>query len=104
MNVLTRLTDIQRDFAEENHDLVLQYLRERGLKENDYYDIAVFGYLHAVQLFDEQPEDYDFQRLAYKMMRSEIVEHVKSLCRGKRKAIVYRLDFSMRDKAALLAA
>ena len=42
------LTEEQRHFAAENHNLIYTYLWDRRLEVDDYYDIAVFGYLRAV--------------------------------------------------------
>lgn len=57
------LTDEQRKFAEENHDLMYAFLKENGLESSQYYDIVVFGYLCAVQEYCEKPklQKYKFE-------------------------------------------
>ena len=37
------LTDEQRKFAEENHDLVYTFLNENRLPTVQYYDVVIFG-------------------------------------------------------------
>ena len=49
------LTDEQRQFAAENHNLIYKYLWDRRLEIDDYYDIAVFGYLRAVKRYLTEP-------------------------------------------------
>lgn len=49
------LTDEQRQFAAENHNLIYTYLWDRRLEIDDYYDIAVFGYLRAVKRYLTEP-------------------------------------------------
>ena len=49
------LTEEQRQFAAENHNLIYKYLWDRRLEIDDYYDIAVFGYLRAVKRYLTEP-------------------------------------------------
>ncbi|MBQ9720483.1 MAG: hypothetical protein IJV64_07290 [Oscillospiraceae bacterium] len=42
------LTESQRRFAAENHDLIYAFLRERRYDPDEFYDIAAFGVLRAV--------------------------------------------------------
>ena len=99
MNKMTKLTDAQRDFAEKNHDLVHQYLRVKGLREDDYYDIVVFGYLRAVQVYDEKPElrQYKFQTIAFKRMYATLWNHFRDMRRPKRSAAVLSLNAPAAD-------
>ena len=102
MSKLTKLTDAQHDFAAEHHDLLLRFLKEKGLRENDYYDIAVFGYLRAVQIYDERPElhSYSFKTIAYKRMYAALWNHFRSLRAQKRNAVVYSLSAAASDGLA----
>ena len=43
------LTPEQGTFAAENHGLVLKFLNENHLPEDEYYDVVIFGYLKAVK-------------------------------------------------------
>ena len=49
------MTEWQRRFAAENHNLIYRYLHERGWEVSEYYDIAAFGYLRAVRRYLTEP-------------------------------------------------
>ena len=49
------LNDIQRIFADKNHNLVYKFLHEKNLPASEYYDIVIFGYLRAVQRYLTDP-------------------------------------------------
>ena len=68
------LTDEQRQFAAENHNLIYKYLWDRRLEIDDYYDIAVFGYLRAVKRYLTEPwlHRYQFSTVAWHAMRQNI--------------------------------
>jgi len=94
----TKLTEPQQAFAAENHSIVYDFLRSKGLDE-DYYDIVIFRYLHAVQIYDERSElrKYRFKTIAYNNMRSALGHHYESLRRMKRNATVLSLDMRYDD-------
>ena len=50
------LSRAESDFAAEHHDLIFSYLSQAGLPADDFYDIAVFGYLQAVRRYLARPE------------------------------------------------
>jgi RNA polymerase sigma-70 factor (ECF subfamily) len=50
------LTAEQSTFAAENHGLIEKYLNSEHFSQDDFYDVAVFGYLRAVQDYLTQPE------------------------------------------------
>jgi len=45
------MTQEERDFAEQHHDLVIDFLRYRRLPMDEFYDVVIFGYLSAVQQY-----------------------------------------------------
>ena len=51
MKDIIPLNEEQRRFATENHNLVYAFLNEKGLSEDEYYDVVIFGYLYAVNDF-----------------------------------------------------
>ena len=85
MKKIRPLTPKQKEFAEEYHDYIFQYLKCRHLAARDFYDSAVFGYLLAVQEYLERPDiqKYEFRRIAYTSMRNAIAEEQKRQCRQK---------------------
>ncbi len=80
MSTLQYLTDNQREFAAEHHELVINFLRRRRLDMNDFYDIVVFGYLSAVQQYDQRPElrQYKFKTIANLRMNAAILKNAMS--------------------------
>ena len=51
MKIEIPLSDIQKDFAEENHGLVYAFLNAHSLDEEEFYDVVIFGYLRAVRRY-----------------------------------------------------
>lgn len=68
------LDEEQRQFAAKHHRLIYSYLWNKKLKIDDYYDIAVFGYLRAVRqyLAEPSPHKKKFSTLAWSAMRQSI--------------------------------
>ena len=56
LNYHEPLTQAESDFAAEHHDLIYDYLNQAGLPKDDFYDIAVFGYLRAVRKYLAEPK------------------------------------------------
>ena len=71
---LTPLCSEERIMAEENHYLVLSFLRKHGLPENEYYDVVIFRYLLAVKKWFRRPDlkRYKFSTIAWYAMRSAL--------------------------------
>ena len=83
------LTKEEKIFAEKNHNLIYGFLHKRGYSIEEYYQIAVFGFLKAVEIYHRKPdiaEKYDFPYVAWQYMRAEINDHVKKEKANKRKS------------------
>lgn len=80
------LTEEQRQFAAENHNLIYSYLWDRKLETDEYYDIAVFGYLRAVKRYLTEPSlcGYQFSTIAWRAMRQSIASFHRSEERRKK--------------------
>ena len=91
---LRPFTKEEQQFAEENHNLVYAFLNEKKLPEDEYYDVVVFGYLHAVRMFKNDSKfcKYKFSTLAWKQMQGELANYYKYRSSAKRCAIVISLD------------
>lgn len=74
MKPIHPLTEAQRIFAEQHHEFIYRYLNRRHLDIEKYYDVAVFGYLEAVQNYLENPElqQYRFSVIANVAMRNAL--------------------------------
>ncbi len=68
------LTEEQRRFAAENHDLVYRFLHWKGWAVGEYYDIAALGYLSAVWRYHAKSElrRYAFSTVAWQSMEQSI--------------------------------
>jgi len=94
------LTAEQQSFAAEHHGLVYSFLNEKSLKENDFYDIVVFGYLRAVKRYFAEPrlsQNYAFSTIAWGAMRTSLSNHLRSETRQKRAAITISIDTIISD-------
>ena len=90
----TPLTPEQSDFAAEYHNLIYAYLNMRGLSVDEFYDVAVFGYLRAVRSYFECEDlrKYKFSTIAYNHMRSTISTHFRAQKAQMRTAEVIPFD------------
>ena len=89
MNKLHELTLLQKQYAEEHIGTVYSFLRHKSLPVDEYYDIVIFGYLSAVQDFDEDPRlaRYSFTTIAWRRMNSCLCDHYTYENRQKRRAV-----------------
>lgn len=71
--------------AEANHHLVYAFLKEHQLPESEYYDVVVFGLLHAAQDYCEKRrlKRYRFSTVAWKKMTCELKDHQRYLASQK---------------------
>ena len=96
-HTLQPLTEKEQRFVEENHNLIYKYLREHGYSIEEYYDVALFGFLKSVQAYHRKENfkgNYNFSYIAYQYMRAELSNHFKTENAKKRKpvGIVLSLD------------
>ena len=71
----------EQQFAEENHNLVYAFLNEKKLSEDEYYDVVVFGYLRAIQVYFRESTSYKckFSTLAWIKMNGSLANYRKYL-------------------------
>lgn len=103
---LEAFTEEQKNFAECNHKLVYKYLSRHGYSIEEFYNIAIDGYLKAVQIFHVRKElqsKYDFAFIASQYMRAEISNHFKTVkaCKRIPSDIVVSLDSELDDMEGL---
>lgn len=78
---LEPLTDFERKFITKNHNFVYSFLRRYGYSLENYYDVAIFGFLKAVQIYNRREDlwnRYDFPFISWQYMRSEIGNHCRT--------------------------
>lgn len=68
------LTGEEQVFAAEHHWCVMRYIRFRKLDYDEWYEILVFAYLKAVQLWfiRQDLHKYSFATIAYRKMDSAV--------------------------------
>lgn len=84
------LTREECRFAEEHHGLVYKFLHENHLAADDFYDVVIFGYLKAVQIYFSKPElqKYSFTTIAWRKMHGYLTNYLRTQRRRKRSAEV----------------
>lgn len=97
----TKLTERQRQFATENHYVVEDFLRDRGLSMDKFYGVVIFGFLEAVQKYDEQngSQQSDFSVIANDAMSLELKNHFKR--QKEEKVQILSLDYQYGDSLTL---
>lgn len=84
------LTNKERQFAENHHDMVYRFLTKKGLPYDDWYDVIIFGYLKAVKKWFARQDlhIYAFSTIAYWTMNAAVLnERAKQKRRPEYKAV-----------------
>lgn len=93
MRALRPMTQEERDFAEQHHDLVVDFLRCKRLPMDEYYDVVIFGYLSAVQqYFRNPPVGVEFKAMAFRAMKDSILREGEYHARLKRSGAAVSLN------------
>lgn len=93
MRALRPMTQEEREFAEQKHDLVIDFLRCKRLPMDDYYDVVIFGYLSAVQqYFRNPPAGVKFKAMAFRAMKDSVLRDGEYNVRAKRCGVTVSLD------------
>lgn len=87
------MTEEERKFAEQQHELVICFLCCKHLPIDDFYDVVIFGYLSAVQqYFRNPPSNVAFEAMAFRAMKDTILRNREYAARAKRSGIAVGLD------------
>ena len=92
---LHELTAEHREFAERYHNYVYGFLRWKGLRADDYYDIVIPGYLTAVQVYCDRAdlrENYAFSTIAWNQMSFKLKDYFRRQSCPMRKAVTVSLE------------
>ena len=93
MRALHPMTQEEREFAEQKHDLVIDYLRRKRLPMDDFYDVVIFGYLSSVQqYFRNPPAGVSFEAMAVRAMKDSILRDSEYHARAKRSGVTVSMD------------
>lgn len=93
MRALRPMTQEERDFAEQHHNLVIDFLRYRRLPMDEFYDVVIFGYLSAVQQYIRNPPaGVNFKAMAFRAMKDSVLRESEYHSRAKRCGVTVGLD------------
>ena len=93
MRALHPMTQEEREFAEQKHDLVIDFLRFKHLSMDNFYDVVIFGYLSAVQqYFRNPPAGVAFKVMAFRAMKDAVLREGEYHARAKRCGVTVGLD------------
>ena len=105
MNENTPMSSAQQLFAEEHHNLVYAFLKEKKLPEDEYYDVVIFGYLQAVMDYTAQGDAsrFSFATIAWRKMESRLADHFRHQASVKRSAPTISLNAVLEDTGLSLS-
>lgn len=105
MNTNEKLAYNEQEFAKENLKLVYKYLSLKKLKEEDFFDIVILGYLFAVKqyLTKEHLKKYSFSTICFKCMDRSMSLYYKRQNTANKYIcnIPLHLDYEIDEKAEL---
>lgn len=80
------LTEEERIFAEENHNLIYGYIRSHKLDIEEWYDILIIPYLNSVKKYFtyEKLQKYSFSLICYRTLNSARSNYFRDMNREKR--------------------
>lgn len=81
------LTEEERRFAEEHHDLMYRYMKIHELDPEEWYDILIIPYLNAVKKFHqyEKLQSLKFEQVFFRTLDNARSNHFRDMNRLKRK-------------------
>lgn len=93
------LTPEQREYAADHHNLIYAFLNKKHLRDDEFYDIVVFGFLRAVKRYFEEPElsQYSFSTIAWGGMDSCLINYYTSQKRKRSYGRTVSLDSLMHN-------
>lgn len=94
------LTDQQRAFAEEHHQLIFSFLYTFHLPCEEWYDVAALGYCKAVTRYESEREQA-FSTFAYRVMLNDVRQEMRKERAQKRCAPLTSLQREISDGLTL---
>ena len=101
-----KLTIEQKVFIEKHHNLIYAFLNKNNLREDDFYDILVFGFLKAVIRYFKEPdlsEKYAFSTIAWGAMKTSLLNYYRNESRLKRKVNTISLEANVYGNGEILS-
>lgn len=99
---MKKLNKEQMIFAEKNHNIIHTFLKDKGLKEDEFYDIVVFSFLKAVQSYLTKPSQREFKDIAYIKMSEAVIGYLATVKRSRSNIEFVNID-SVKNSMLLTA-
>lgn len=89
------LSERQKLFAEEHHNVIEDFLRLQKLPVDEFYDVVVFRFLNAVKQYDECDDlkQYEFAVVANRQMSLAVDNHFEKERIRKKGYQILSLDY-----------
>ena len=89
MDTMKPFIEAERELAEKNHNLVYEFLKSHKYDIEEYYNIAVMGYLKGIQKYYRRTERNfsELPGICWNCMRSEMGNHFKMEKARKRQPV-----------------
>ena len=85
------LTNQQRKFAEEHHQLIYGFLHAFRLPCEEWYGVAAIGYCKAVARYEPE-QGWSFTTFAYRVMLNDVRMEMRKARAHKRRALILSLQ------------
>ena len=88
-DIMKPFTEAERELAEKNHNLVYEFLKSHKYDIEEYYNIAVMGYLKGIQKYYRRTDRNlsEIPGICWNCMRSEMGNHFKMEKARKRQPV-----------------
>ncbi len=97
------LSESERDFAAQNHYLVINFMKRNELDMDEYYDVLIFRYLRAVKRYlEEREQTMDFVSTVNKTLGLALRDCIKKQYRQEQYERAASLDALISDGYTLL--
>jgi RNA polymerase sigma-70 factor (ECF subfamily) len=84
---LKKLTQEERRFADDNYNLIMEFLRKEHLQPEEFFDVVVFEYLLSVQIYLNDTviqSRCNFAACSYMYMKRAVYRHFREQKAKKR--------------------
>jgi RNA polymerase sigma-70 factor (ECF subfamily) len=84
---LKKLSPVERTFADDNYNLIMEFLRKERLDTEEFFDVVVFDYLLSVQIYlndTELQSRCSFEACSYMYMKRAVYRHFRKQKAQKR--------------------
>jgi RNA polymerase sigma-70 factor (ECF subfamily) len=96
---LKKLSPAEKQFANDNYNLIMEFLRKEHLQPEQFFDIIIFEYLLSVQIYlndTELQSRCSFAACSYMYMKRAIYRHFREQ-KAKKRCSDAGADLSMEE-------